>query len=48
MIGKLINKIEVNPSNASELQIGDNYPAGVYNVIVTQDANIKTLRVIKQ
>ena len=48
MIGKLIYKNEIQLNAVSELQIGDNYPVGVYNVIVTQDANIKTLRVIKQ
>jgi hypothetical protein len=48
MIGKLIYKNEVQFNAVSELQIGGNYPAGVYNVVVTQDANIKTLRLIKQ
>ena len=27
-IGRLINKMEVNPTEVSDLQIGDNYPAG--------------------
>jgi hypothetical protein len=32
----------------SDSKIGSNYAKGVYNVIVTQDANVKTLRVIKR
>ena len=48
MIGKLINKMEVSPSKVAGLQIGDRYPSGVYNVIVSQGTEVKTLRVIKQ
>ena len=48
MIGKLINKMEVSPSKVPGLQIGDRYPSGVYNVIVSQGTEVKTLRVIKQ
>jgi hypothetical protein len=32
----------------SDLQIGDRYPSGVYNVIVTQGSEVKTLRVVKR
>ena len=48
MIGKLIDQQEVSPSEATTLQVGDRYPSGVYNVIVTQGENTKTLRVIKR
>ena len=48
MIGKLINKMEVSPSKVAGLQIGDQYPSGVYNVIVSQVTEVKTLRVIKE
>jgi hypothetical protein len=48
MTGKLIDQREVAPSEVSELQIGDRYPSGVYNVIVTQGEETKTLRVIKR
>ena len=48
MIGKLINKMEVSPSKVAGLQIGDRYPSGVYNVIVSQGTEVKTLRVIKE
>jgi hypothetical protein len=46
--GKQIDKQEVNPSEISELQIGREYPSGVYNMIVTQGENIKTMRIIKR
>jgi hypothetical protein len=48
MIGKLIEQREVRPSEVSELQVGDRYPSGVYNVIVTQGNEVKTLRVVKR
>ncbi|WP_146739578.1 T9SS type A sorting domain-containing protein, partial [Flavobacterium aciduliphilum] len=48
MTGKLIDQREVAPSEVSELQLGERYPSGVYNVIVTQGENTKTLRVIKR
>jgi hypothetical protein len=44
MLGRSIEKRQMT----SGAQIGSNYAKGVYNVIVTQDANVKTLRVIKQ
>ena len=48
MTGKLIEQREVNADEVSGLQIGDRFPTGVYNVIVTQGAEVKTLRVIKR
>jgi hypothetical protein len=48
MIGKLIKKVEVQLSAISDLQISDNYPIGVSNVIVKQGTNVETLRVIKR
>jgi len=48
MIGKLIDKTELTPSAVNDLQLGTNYPSGVYNVIVRQDNNVKTVRVIKR
>jgi hypothetical protein len=48
MTGKLIDKTEVTPSAVNDLQLGTNYPTGVYNVIVSQGENVKTLRVIKR
>jgi hypothetical protein len=43
MLGRSIEQRQMT----SGTQIGSNYAKGVYNVIVTQDANVKTLRVIK-
>jgi hypothetical protein len=48
MTGRLIEQREVNASDVSGLQVGDRYPSGVYNVVVTQGAEVKTLRVIKR
>ena len=48
MIGKLVDQREVSPADAATLEIGDRFPSGVYNVIVTQGDNTKTLRVIKR
>jgi hypothetical protein len=48
MTGRLYDKREVNSSEILELQFGDNYPTGVYNVIVNQGDTIKTLRLIKR
>ena len=48
MVGKLI---EVRNSGVAELGtmvIGDNYATGIYNVIVTQGTETKTLRMIKK
>ncbi|MES2411153.1 MAG: T9SS type A sorting domain-containing protein [Bacteroidota bacterium] len=47
MLGKLIDKRQGTP-NATEWQIGDKYPSGVYNVLVTRGDKTKTLRVIKK
>jgi hypothetical protein len=48
MTGKLIDKREVAPTEVSGLQVGNRYPSGVYNVVVTQGSDVKTLRVIKR
>ena len=48
MAGRLIEQREVNPEALSGLQVGDNYPSGVFNVIVKQGENNKTIRVIKR
>ena len=44
MLGRSIEQRQMN----SDDQIGSNYASGIYNVIVNQGANVKTLRVIKQ
>ena len=48
MTGKLIEQREVNAEEVSGLQVGDRFASGVYNVIVTQGNEVKTLRVIKR
>jgi len=48
MIGRLIETAAINPSEVSTLEIGANYPSGVYNVIVTQGMEVKSVRVIKR
>jgi len=48
MTGRLIERREVRPSDMVEQQIGDRQPSGVYNVVVTQGEEVKTVRVIKR
>uniref|UniRef100_UPI0025D807B1 T9SS type A sorting domain-containing protein n=1 Tax=Flavobacterium sp. TaxID=239 RepID=UPI0025D807B1 len=48
MMGKLLEKQEVNLEDVPALKVGNRYPSGVYNVIVTQGSEVKTLRVIKR
>ena len=48
MTGRLIEKRDLNPSEVSEIQVGNNYSSGVYNVIVTQGEEVRIQRVIKK
>lgn len=48
MIGKLVESKEVNVSELGTQELGNRYSSGVYNVIVSQGANVETLRVIKR
>jgi hypothetical protein len=48
MLGKLVEDRNVSATDVETLEVGVNYPSGVYNVIVTQGENTKTLRVIKR
>ena len=48
MIGRLIEQREVKPSEVDGHQIGNGYPSGVYNILVSQGTEVKTLRVIKR
>ena len=48
MIGRLIEQRKVKPSEIDALQIGNGYPSGVYNIIVDQGTELKTLRVVKR
>jgi len=48
MLGKLIESREVKVSELNTEKAGQQYPSGVYNVIVSQGGIVKTLRVIKR
>ena len=48
MTGRLIERNDIDPSQASEINIGSKYSAGVYNVVVSQGTEVKTLRVVKR
>ena len=48
MLGKLIETRSINTIDYISEDLGSTYPAGVYNVIVTQGENMKTLRMIKR
>ncbi len=48
MTGRLIEQREIRLSDVKELQMGDNYPTGIYNIVVNQGTEMRTLRVIKK
>jgi len=47
MTGRQIENKEVNASAIENITIGQNYSAGIYNVIVSQGKNTKTVRLVK-
>ena len=48
MVGKLVENREFASDAIEYQQFGEKYPSGVYNIVVTQGANVKTLRIIKR
>lgn len=48
MTGRLLEVRTVEVTEMESQQIGDSYPSGVYNVIVNQGNDVKTLRVVKR
>ncbi|MBL0014158.1 MAG: T9SS type A sorting domain-containing protein [Flavobacterium sp.] len=48
MLGREIESRQANVAAITNVEIGSQYPSGVYNIIVTQGENVKTLRVIKR
>jgi hypothetical protein len=48
MLGKLVDNQIMDATQVEAFEIGANYPSGVYNVIVSQGDNLKTVRVIKR
>jgi hypothetical protein len=48
MMGKLVETHQVNPTEVANLQIGSNFAAGIYNVIVSQANEMQVLRLIRE
>lgn len=49
MLGKLVEDKNIESDTLqNDIQLGNNYPSGVYNMIITQGENIKTIRIIKR
>ncbi|MBD3581249.1 YDG domain-containing protein [Flavobacterium selenitireducens] len=48
MVGKMVEQREFASDAIEVQQFGESYPSGVYNVVVAQGVNVKTLRVIKR
>jgi GEVED domain/Secretion system C-terminal sorting domain len=48
MIGKMLESKEVNASELQAIEIGTNYQSGVYNVVVSQGENVKSIRMVKR
>jgi hypothetical protein len=48
MMGKLIETHQVNPMEVANLQIGNNFAAGIYNVIVSQANEMQAIRLIRK
>jgi hypothetical protein len=46
--GRLLETKEVNVDNLNNQIFGERYPSGVYNLVVTQDEEMQTVRVIKK
>lgn len=48
MTGRLIENRQATSSDMQTLTLGESYPAGVYNVILSQGESVKTIRVIRR
>jgi hypothetical protein len=48
MVGRMIEQKDVRVSDMENLTIGNQYPSGVYNVIVSQENSVQTVKVIKR
>lgn len=48
MLGKLIETRELSTVEVENYEAGANYPNGVYNIIVSQGDNVKSLRMVKR
>ena len=48
MIGRQLEVRKASVSELSVLEVGRNYPTGIYNVVVSQGINMKSIRMIKR
>jgi hypothetical protein len=48
MIGRQLESHKATVSELCTREIGNNYPSGVYNVVVSQGDKVKSLRMIKR
>ncbi len=48
MTGRILETRNVSTSEMTSATFGDRYPAGVYNIVIQQNDNVKTLRIIKR
>ncbi|NNT72878.1 hypothetical protein HKT18_11680 [Flavobacterium sp. IMCC34852] len=48
MVGRLVDQRTASVTELKKGFLGDQYPSGVYNVIITQDEVVKTLRIVKR
>ena len=48
MVGRLVEQRSVSVTELENSPIGERYPSGVYNVVVAQDDEVKTVRVVKR
>ena len=48
MMGKLMQQLDTNINEVGDLKVGERFPTGIYNVVITQGDEVKTLRVIKR
>ncbi|KAB1154296.1 T9SS type A sorting domain-containing protein [Flavobacterium luteum] len=48
MIGRQLEVRKASVSELSVLEVGRNYPTGIYNVVVSQGKNTKSIRMIKR
>jgi hypothetical protein len=45
--GKLIEQHSLTPNEVSNLNLGAQYPAGIYNIVVSQAGKAKSIKVVK-
>ena len=48
MIGRELEETKATVSEWSTQELGNGYPQGVYNVIISQGDQVKSLRMIKR